>query len=182
MTSLLPMPREKVLSPDGGMSETWYTKLKSALSKLDVLGSSFDSLGPNAGTLGTAALRDIGTSGATVPVLDAVNAWSRQQTFTAAELTYASTITWNLNSQQVATVTLTGNATLAAPSNRKNGGTYILIVKQDGTGGRTLGYSSLYKWAAQGVPSLTPDANAVDILTFVSDGTNMYGAIAKDFG
>jgi hypothetical protein len=107
--------------------------------------------------------------------------FTAQKTFDTATLTDASTVAWNLDSAQVATVTLGANRTLGNPTNKKNGGTYILIVKQDGTGGRTLGYSSEYKWPAGDAPSLSVVPNSVDILTFVSDGTNMFGSIQKAF-
>lgn len=179
--TLIPPPTERVLAPHGGMSQTWYERFRSVFSTLDTLGSSFSALGSTGAALGTAALKNIGTSGGTVPLLDAINDWSKQQAFTLATLTYASSIDWNVNSAQVAQVTLTGNATLNSPQNEKSGGTYILIVKQDATGGRTLSYGAQYKWPGGIVPTLTPDASAVDVLTFVCDGTNMLGVAAKGF-
>ena len=52
---------------------------------------------------------------------------------------------------------------------------------QDGTGSRTLAYNAIYKWPAGVAPVLSTAANAIDILTFVSDGTNMYGVAQKAF-
>jgi hypothetical protein len=78
-------------------------------------------------------------------------------------------------------VTLTGNATLANPTNMVNGGTYVLIIKQDATGSRTLAYGADYKWPVGTAPTLTTTANAVDIETFVSDGTYMYGVAQLKF-
>ncbi len=108
-------------------------------------------------------------------------AYTGQQNFTAASLSDGANIAWNLNTQQVAAVTLAGNRTLSNPTNMVNGGTYILIVKQDATGSRTLSYGANYKWAGGVTPVLSTAANAVDVLTFVSDGTNMYGTIQKGF-
>lgn len=181
MTSILPQPTEKLVAPHGGMNQTWYEKLKKAFTALDSVSSSFDSLGSTGQPLGTAALKDIGTSGNTVPVLDGINAYSKQQTFTLATLTYGATVTWNVNNSQVAVLTLTGNATLSSPINEVAGGTYILIVKQDATGGRTLAFGAQYKWPGGITPTLTPDASAVDVLTFVYDGTSMLGVAAKGF-
>jgi hypothetical protein len=53
--------------------------------------------------------------------------------YTHQTLTDGSTINWNTDSGSVATVTLGGNRTMAAPTNLKRG-TYILEVIQDGTG------------------------------------------------
>jgi len=109
------------------------------------------------------------------------NEYLRSQNFNATVLTDAETIAWDLDANQVTSVTLAGNRTLSAPTNMKDGSTYILIVKQDATGSRTLTFSSAYKFSGGSVPDLTATANAVDILTFVSDGTNMYGVMQGDF-
>lgn len=102
-----------------------------------------------------------------------VNAFTRQQTFTATSLSDGATINWNLDLDQVAKVTIAGNRTLAAPTNMKDGGSYILRVKQDATGGRTLSWNAVYKFIG-GTPVISTAANALDIFTFTSDGTNMY--------
>lgn len=110
-----------------------------------------------------------------------VGQFTAQQNFPSATLTDADTISWNLNSQQVATVTLGGNRTLSNPSNLVNGGTYALIVKQDATGNRTLGYGSAFKWLGGAVPALSATAGSVDILVFISDGTYLYGVANLGF-
>ena len=94
-------------------------------------------------------------------------------------LTDGSTINWDTSSGQVATVTLGGNRTVAAPTNLKVG-TYILHVIQDTTGSRTLTWNSVFKWTAGVAPPLTTTANARDVFSFVSDGTNLYGSFIPD--
>lgn len=96
-------------------------------------------------------------------------------------LTDGANIAWNLNNGGFATVTLAGNRTLDNPTNMKAGASYILIVKQDGTGTRTLAYGTAYLWPGNIDPVLTTAINSVDILTFVSDGTSMYGSHVLDF-
>jgi hypothetical protein len=108
-------------------------------------------------------------------------AFTAQQNFGSQSLTYGSSITWNLATQQVASVTLTGNATLANPSNMVNGGTYILTITQDGTGSRTLAYGTDYLWPGGVSPTLTTTPGAVDVLTFVSNGSVMRGAISQGY-
>ncbi len=97
-------------------------------------------------------------------------------------LSDGANISWDLSQNQVAVVTLAGNRTLDAPSNQVAGATYILIVKQDGTGSRTLNTSaSAYKFPGGTEPTLTTTASAVDILTFVSDGSSMFGVAQLAF-
>ncbi len=98
-----------------------------------------------------------------------------------AVLIDAANIAWNLEKSQAANVTLGGNRTLSNPTNKKAGASYTLVVKQDGTGSRTLAYGTDYKWVGGVAPVLSTAAGAIDVLTFISDGSYMYGAIAKGF-
>ena len=109
------------------------------------------------------------------------NTWTKQQVFGMTTLTDASSIAWDLDDNQVAQVTLGGNRALANPTNKVAGATYILIVKQDVSSTRTLSYGSDYKFPGGTAPVLTNGASAVDILSFISDGTYLYGSILLDF-
>ena len=108
--------------------------------------------------------------------------YTKTQNFNMTTLSDGANISWDLSQNQVAKVTLAGNRTLDAPSNQVAGATYILIVVQDGTGGRTLNTSaSAYKFPGGTEPTLSTGANAVDILTFVSDGSSMLGVAQLNF-
>jgi hypothetical protein len=106
--------------------------------------------------------------------IDAAGADIKNQT-----LTDGVTISWNAASGQIATVTLGGNRTMAAPTNLKVG-TYILHVYQDATGSRTITWNSVFKWVGGVTPTLTTTANAHDVMSFISDGTNLYGSYLPD--
>ncbi len=111
--------------------------------------------------------------------------FTAQQVFGAASLTDASPITWNLATQQSAKVLLTsgvgGTRQLQNPTNMVDGGTYILKITQSATGSNALTYGNAYKWPGGVAPVLSTANNAIDILTFISDGTNMYGVAQKAF-
>jgi hypothetical protein len=94
-------------------------------------------------------------------------------------LTDQATITWDVASGRVATVTLGASRTIAAPTNQKVG-TYILRVIQGGSGSYTLTWNGNFKWTAQTAPVLSTAVGAVDIITFFSDGTKMYGSYLPD--
>ena len=96
-------------------------------------------------------------------------------------LTDGATITPDFNDSNNMIVTLAGNRAMANPSNLKDGASYTVIVKQDATGSRTLSFGTAFKWAGGTAPTLSTGANAVDILTFISDGTNLYGSFVGDF-
>jgi len=94
-------------------------------------------------------------------------------------LTDAATINWNVSLGSVATVTLSDNRTIAAPTNLKIG-TYILHVIQDGTGGRSMTWDAVFKWPTGVAPVLSTSPNARDLFSFVCDGTNLYGSYLPD--
>ena len=100
--------------------------------------------------------------------------FSKQQAIGNATLTDGATISWNLADAQVATVTLGDNRTFNAPTNMVNGGFYALAVYQDSTGGRTITWNSVFKWASGTAPVLSTAASAKDFFVFRSDGTNLY--------
>lgn len=93
----------------------------------------------------------------------------------------ATNIVWDINQGVMATLTLGGNRIFNNPSNLKPG-TYILFLKQDATGSRTItSWGSAFKWVGAVVPTLSTTANSTDILSFVCDGTYLYGSISRGF-
>lgn len=105
----------------------------------------------NAPTLGFASL----TGG---------NAFTGAQTVAFQALTDAASIATDAALSNHFLVTLGGNRTLANPTNLRDGGIYNFYVKQDGTGSRSLGYGSLFKWPGASVPVLTTAANSLDLI------------------
>ena len=95
-------------------------------------------------------------------------------------LTDAANISWDALNDN-AKVTLAGSRTLDNPTNLVSGRTYNLIVTQDATGTRLLNYGSIFKWQGGTVPTLSTAANAIDIFTFIYDGTNLYGSVIQNF-
>ena len=109
-----------------------------------------------------------------LPELGTTQIWTSQQYFASGTLTDGAAIAWNLSTHQTAKVTLGGNRTLSTPTNMKDGGTYILRIIQDATGSRTLAFATVFLFPAGAAPTLTTTANAVDLLSCTSDGTNMF--------
>ena len=105
------------------------------------------------------------------------NAFTASQYFDDQALTSAATISWNANTAQVATLTLGHNATMASATNHASGGVYIMRVTQAASA-KTLAWSTGYKWPGASAPTMTGTGGAVDIFTFVSDGTYMYGSFS----
>ena len=81
-------------------------------------------------------------------------------------LTDAATIAVDMDDNNNFKVTLGGNRTLGNPSNVVEGQTGFIEVIQDGTGSRTLSFSSNYRFVGGTAPTLTTTASAVDILAY----------------
>jgi hypothetical protein len=94
-------------------------------------------------------------------------------------LSDGSTINWNVALGRVATVTIAGSRTMAAPTNLKVG-TYILKVVQGGSGSYNITWNGLFKWTAQTAPTLSTSVGAVDVFSFFSDGSKLYGSFLPD--
>lgn len=101
----------------------------------------------------------------------------------------ATTITWNVSG--VSTnyeVTLTGTSTLSL-TNVRNGEYGTIIVKQDSVGNRTLSFGTVNGGVTThkvvnggaGVPTLTSNANATDILSFTYNGVFMFWTVGNDY-
>lgn len=103
-------------------------------------------------------------------------AWSKKNT-----LTDGATINTDCSDGNVHEVTLEGNRTLANPTNLEAGSTYIWIIKQDATGSRTLDFGTAFKFPYGVEPTLTTDGDAVDIISGISDGTDLYCSTQFDF-
>lgn len=96
-------------------------------------------------------------------------------------ITYASTIALNMSLFLNGRVTMTGNATLGAPTNAKPGQSGYIVIAQDATGNRTLAYNSVFKFSQLLTPVLSTIALKEDILFYsVLTSTRIYAALVKD--
>jgi hypothetical protein len=88
--------------------------------------------------------------------------------------------TISLSSGTVLRYTLTGNCTFTMPT-ATAGKSFIVMLTQDGTGGRTATFTSV-KYPSGIVPVMTTTATTgFDIFSFVSNGTNWYGNAIQAF-
>jgi len=138
--------------------------------------------------LGTAANLDFGTGDANlVPVSTADVRYVRAsvsstipsaKTFTSAvtfegpgivpvtSLTDAASIAIDMGLGNNFAITLAGNRTLSAPTNVTPGQTGYIYVVQDGTGSRTLAFNNAYIFVSGTAPTMSTDANAIDLLVY----------------
>jgi len=81
-------------------------------------------------------------------------------------LTDAATIAIDMDDNNNFKVTLGGDRTLGNPTNVVEGQTGFIEVHQDSTGGRTLAFSSNYRFVGGTAPTVTDTASAVSILAY----------------
>jgi len=93
-------------------------------------------------------------------------------------LTDAATVNWNMASGNIGLWAIGANRILAAPTNLVVGSSALRIT-QDATGSRTVTWNAIFKWSAGAVPVLSTAANAVDIVSFIYDGTYLYGSLVS---
>ena len=91
------------------------------------------------------------------------------QSYTPLE-TISSTNSWtpDWDSGNVQTMELNAATTINNPSNIEIGATYIMILKQDSTGSRTVTWGNAYNFSANTPPTLTTGANKADVITLVA--------------
>ena len=141
-------------------------------------------------TLARASAGVMSVEGKTVATLSTSQAWTAHQYVTLGTLTDGANIAWDVSTAQKAKVTLGGNRTMSAVSNAVEGATYTLWVIQDGTGSRTISWTTSgagsFDFGTDGAPTLTTTASRADLLAFeaISIGGTLklrYMGIKKGF-
>jgi hypothetical protein len=89
----------------------------------------------------------------------------------------SGSLSWSLTSGANASVTLNQNVTTFTLSNFTTGDSGVLVVKQDGTGGRTMVLPSNSQVVGGGTYTPTSAANSNDVLGVYFDGTFYYWTI-----
>lgn len=136
-------------------------------------------------SIGALATADIGSSVQAYDVdtakTDVAQSFTAAQRGTVSALTDGATITPNFAVANNFSVTLGGNRTLANPTNLTAGQHGVIVITQDGTGGRTLAFGSYWKFPAGSAPTLTTTASAVDVLAYyVESSTRITARLIGD--
>ena len=95
-------------------------------------------------------------------------------------VTSASTLTLTDGTVQTATLTASTACTFTMPTPTA-GKSFVLLLKQAATtGGGTATFTGV-KFGTSGAPTITATAGKMDILSFISVGTNWYGSFAQGY-
>lgn len=162
---------------------TYSGAINSTLGTISTLNSTTGTIGNFTTTLTGDVTISTGsaTVGTRVAVLNTAQQYTRAHNFAATALTITSgTIPWDLSQNQVATLTVTTNSTMNTPTNPQAGSTYVMIVTQGTGGSNTLSFSTAYKFPGGTAPVLSTGSAQVDVLSFVSNGTVLYGVASQN--
>lgn len=116
----------------------------------------------------------------TVAVLASPNTFTKALSTAAHVLTSGTTIAVDAAESNLFTLTLGHNATLSNPTNLA-AGEFTFIITQDGTGSRTMAFGTAYKFKNGDSKTLSTAAGAVDVITCVSNGTNLFCSLVKGY-
>jgi hypothetical protein len=94
----------------------------------------------------------------------------------------AFTVDWTKGATHKSTLTANCTYTFTAPIGIIGNEKLALFLTQDGTGSRTVTWPGTVKWTGSAAPTLTTTAAAIDIVTFIWDGTNYWGVLSPNFG
>jgi hypothetical protein len=75
-----------------------------------------------------------------------------------------------LTSGTVQNLTLTGNCTFTFPAATTAGRSFLLILRQDATGSRTVTWPAAVRWPGGTAPTITATASRYDLYAFTADG------------
>ena len=103
------------------------------------------------------------------------------QVYTETATVSGTGVTIDWFDSNVKRITLSGTTTFNNPQHLKDGATYVLIIHQPAGANHTASFGTAFKWEGGTAPTLTATNGATDIITFVSDGTNLYGVAAQNF-
>ena len=137
------------------------------------------------GTIATQAANNVAITGGTI---SGINTFSNSKIERYREDVTASTISSTSHTLDLATanifeLTMNSSITSLTISNPPSSGeaySFTVIVKQDGTGSRTISWPASVKFPNASTPTLTTTPNKVDILNFITTdgGTTYYGALS----
>ncbi len=89
----------------------------------------------------------------------------------------SATITFDFASSCHHKVTLTQNATLAAPSNQAVGQSGSIFITQPSSGNYTVAYNSAFKFAGGTTPTASTSSDAVDRIDYIVLSSNVIHAV-----
>lgn len=132
--------------------------------------------------LGTASVKNTGTSGDAVPLLNTDNAWSGENHFTTQTDTSSSgAVTFDFSDGNICKITLTENITSITLTGTSAGGVYEIWITQHASAAKTVsGWPASVKPPGGTAFVMSTTVGAVDVVTLRYDGTIYAQSFSQD--
>lgn len=102
-----------------------------------------------------------------------IGVWTKNQSVTPVVVSAATgTVTPDASASNNFDYTLTGNLTIANPTNLTAGMVLNFRLKQDATGGRTIAFGTKFKWPGGTVPTWVTTASAINFFSAYYDSAS----------
>jgi hypothetical protein len=138
------------------------------------------TVGGTLGVTGTTTLA-AATVSSTLAVTGNTTVGSYSETVVAiGTVTTTNTLSLATGTVQTATLTASTACTFTMPT-ATGGKSFILLLKQAASTGNGTATFTGVKWPTAGAPTITATAGKMDVLSFVSDGTNWYGSASQGY-
>jgi len=159
------------------------TEITNRVTNLNFQGANVVSSGIDLGNVTITITGPTITAGTGISVVTANSVTTISSTGT--EVVYSGgnvtgTLTPDRNNGTIQKFTVTGNITLAPPTNVAAGQGLTLILTQDSVGGHVLNANVAYLFAS-GFQTLSTNSDAVDMLNIFSDGSIYYTTLTVDY-
>jgi hypothetical protein len=157
-----------------------------AITEVSGLGTGVATLlaTPSSANLAAAVTDETGSGAAvfgTSPTLASPTVTDYTESVVAiGTVTSSHTISLTSGTVQTATLTASTACTFTMPT-ATAGKSFILLLKQAASTGNGTATFTGVKWNSVGAPTITAAAGKMDILSFVSDGTNWYGSASQGY-
>jgi hypothetical protein len=163
--------------PNGGTGATTLTGV--------VIGNGTGALStvtaPTGTIVGTTDTQTLTNKTLTTPTLTNPTVTNYVETVVAiGTVTTTNTLSLTNGTVQTATLTASTACTFTMPT-ATAGKSFVLLLKQAATTGNGTATFTGVKWGSIGAPTITAAAGKMDILSFVSDGTNWYGSYSQGY-
>lgn len=112
-----------------------------------------------------------GVAAASYARLDLANVFTKTNRYPFVSVTDGPTVTLDAANGKNRSLTLGGNRAMGVPSGAADGQDVLLLVQQDGTGGRTLTWNAVFNFENGITPTLTTTAGAVDMFLMTYNAT-----------